>query len=97
MFNPTDYIRQLQTKIPQEHAKAQQVLKAGNKSEAQLCLTRRKLMENEVNMKCNLVWSVTGRDWFVMSVKEGLVSVPRKGISKYDDIVIFQYHYCSRG
>ena len=46
-------------------------------------------MENEVNMKCNLVWSVTGRDWFVMSVKEGLVSVPRKGISKYDDIVIF--------
>ena len=54
-------------------------------------------MENEVNMKCNLVWSVTGRDWFVMSVKEGLVSVLRKGISKYDDIVIFQYHYCSRG
>lgn len=54
-------------------------------------------MENEVNMKCNLVWSVTGRDWFVVSVKEGLVSVPRKGISKYDDIVIFQYHYCSRG
>lgn len=35
-------------------------------------------MENEVNMKCNLVWSVTGRDWFVMSVKEGLVSVQEK-------------------
>ncbi|XP_027040976.1 coiled-coil and C2 domain-containing protein 1-like isoform X1 [Pocillopora damicornis] len=44
-----NYIRQLQTKIPQEHAKAQQVLKAGNRSEAQLCLTRRKLMENEVS------------------------------------------------
>lgn len=46
-------------------------------------------MENEVNMKCNLVWSVIGCDWFVMSVKEGLVSVLRKGIFKYDDIVIF--------
>lgn len=44
----TDYIRKLQENIPQEHAKAQQALKAGNKSEAQLCLTRRKLMENEV-------------------------------------------------
>lgn len=44
----TDYIRQLQAKVPQEHAKAQQALRAGNKSEAQLCLTRRKLMENEV-------------------------------------------------
>lgn len=43
-----DYVRQLQAKIPQEHAKAQQALRAGNKSEAQLCLTRRKLMENEV-------------------------------------------------
>ncbi|KAJ7387750.1 hypothetical protein OS493_001093 [Desmophyllum pertusum] len=40
----SDYIRQLQAKIPQEHAKAQQALRAGNKSEAQLCLTRRKLM-----------------------------------------------------
>lgn len=44
----TDYIRKLQEKVPQEHAKAQQALRAGNKSEAQLCLTRRKLMENEV-------------------------------------------------
>lgn len=44
----TDYIRKLQENVPQEHAKAQQALKAGNKSEAQLCLTRRKLMENEV-------------------------------------------------
>lgn len=44
----TDYIRKLQENIPQEHAKAQQALKAGNKSEAQLRLTRRKLMENEV-------------------------------------------------
>lgn len=44
----TGYIRKLQEKVPQEHAKAQQALKAGNKSEAQLCLTRRKLMENEV-------------------------------------------------
>lgn len=43
-----DYIRQLQAKVPQEHVKAQQALKAGNRSEAQLCLTRRKLMENEV-------------------------------------------------
>ncbi|XP_078361651.1 coiled-coil and C2 domain-containing protein 1-like isoform X1 [Oculina patagonica] len=43
-----NYIRQLQAKIPQEHAKAQQALRAGNKSEAQLCLTRRKLMENEM-------------------------------------------------
>ena len=57
-FNPTDYIRQLQTKIPQEHAKAQQALKAGNRSEAQLCLTRRKLMENEVNVKWDKLSSV---------------------------------------
>lgn len=45
----THYIRQLQSKIPQEHAKAQLALKAGNRSEAQLCLTKRKLMENEVS------------------------------------------------
>ena len=46
-FSP-DYLRQLQTKISQEHAKAQLALKAGNRSEAQLCLTKKKLMENEV-------------------------------------------------
>lgn len=46
-FSP-DYLRQLQTKIPHEHGKAQLALRAGNKSEAQLCLTKRKLMENEV-------------------------------------------------
>ncbi|XP_015772326.1 PREDICTED: coiled-coil and C2 domain-containing protein 1-like [Acropora digitifera] len=44
-----NYIRKLQENVPQEHAKAQQALKAGNKSEAQLCLTRRKLMENEIS------------------------------------------------
>lgn len=46
-FSP-DYLRQLQTKIAHEHSKAQLALKAGNRSEAQLCLTKRKLMENEV-------------------------------------------------
>ena len=45
-----DYFSQLQTKIPQEHAKAQLALRAGKKSEAQLCLTKRKLMENEVRL-----------------------------------------------
>ncbi|XP_068748558.1 coiled-coil and C2 domain-containing protein 1-like isoform X2 [Montipora capricornis] len=45
----TNYIRQLQERVPQEHAKAQQALRAGNKSEAQLCLAKKKLMENEIS------------------------------------------------
>ncbi|XP_073257066.1 coiled-coil and C2 domain-containing protein 1-like isoform X1 [Porites lutea] len=44
-----NYIHQLQNKIPQEHTKAQLALRSGNKSEAQLCLTKKKLMENEVS------------------------------------------------
>lgn len=59
-----DYFSQLQTKIPQEHAKAQLALRAGKKSEAQLCLTKRKLMENEVRLvtkltKCEVCQNAT--------------------------------------
>ncbi|EDO41324.1 predicted protein [Nematostella vectensis] len=43
-----DYVRQVAGQIAREQNKAQRAVQAGNKTDAQVCLTRKKLMQNEL-------------------------------------------------